>query len=74
MPVIRATYLHRRARWDCGVVVVEASNDRDFELAFTSRRARRCCHSVFSGLPRNRDKILELAARHKIPAIYPTVA
>jgi putative ABC transport system substrate-binding protein len=59
------------------VVVVEASNDGDFEPAFTTLVERGAAALVvaavpfFSGVPRNRDKIFELAARHKIPAIYP---
>ena len=59
------------------VIVAEAGSDLDFEPAFTTFVERGAAALVvaaiplFSGVQRNRDKILQLAARHKIPAIYP---
>jgi putative ABC transport system substrate-binding protein len=63
------------------VVVVDADSDRDLEAAFTTFVERGAAalvvgafplfSGVFSGVPRNRDKILQLAAGHKIPTIYP---
>ncbi len=62
------------------VIVGDAESDREFEAAFTTFVDRGAVALVvgafplfsgFSGVPRNRDKILQLAAHHKIPAIYP---
>lgn len=59
------------------VIAVEANSDRDFEPAFATFAQRGADALVVGiapflfGVPGNRDKILELAARHKIPAMYP---
>jgi putative tryptophan/tyrosine transport system substrate-binding protein len=56
------------------VIVLECRRDSDFEAAFATlvqRRASALVVSAFSLAFNNRPKILALAARHKIPAIYP---
>jgi putative ABC transport system substrate-binding protein len=59
------------------IIAVEANSDRDFEPAFATFVQRGADALVVGiapflfGVPSNRDKILELAARHKIPAMYP---
>ena len=59
------------------VIAVEANSDRDFEQAFATFVQRGADALVVGiapflfGVPGNRDKILELAARYKIPAMYP---
>ena len=58
------------------IVLLEVRNF-DFEGAFTSLVEERADALVVGGFtffqsPRNRDKILELAARHRIAAMYPS--
>jgi putative ABC transport system substrate-binding protein len=59
------------------IVVLEVRR-LDFEAAFATLLEQRVGalivgnYTLFSATPSNRDKILELAARHKIPAIYTT--
>src|ERR1700730_18047875 len=59
------------------IIAVEANSDHDFEPAFATFVQRGADALVVGiapflfGVPSNRDKILELAARHKIPAMYP---
>ena len=55
------------------VVVLEASSERDFEGAFGTFVERRAGALVVATAPlftSNRRKILALAARHRIPAVY----
>ena len=55
------------------IVVVEARSDRDFEPAFATfveRQAGALVVSPSQLFDSNRDQLLTLAARHKIPAIY----
>jgi putative tryptophan/tyrosine transport system substrate-binding protein len=55
------------------VVVLEAGSDRDFEGAFATFVERRVRALVVGTSPlftSNRHKLLALAARHRIPAIY----
>jgi putative ABC transport system substrate-binding protein len=58
------------------IVVLEVRNELDFEPAFATVAERRAGvlivggYTVFSN-PRVRDKIVGLAARHKIPTMYP---
>jgi putative tryptophan/tyrosine transport system substrate-binding protein len=60
------------------LVVADIENDLDFEAAFATFVERGAAALVvgafplFSAVSRNRDKILQLAARHKLPAIYPS--
>ncbi len=59
------------------IIVLEAQRDADFEAVFATFVERRADALIVGGYafflePRNRDKILELAARHKIPAMYPS--
>jgi putative ABC transport system substrate-binding protein len=59
------------------VVVLEALRGSDLEAAFATMVQRRVDALIVGGYtvfldPPNRDKILELAARHKIPTIYPS--
>ena len=55
------------------LVVVEARSDRDYEAAFATFVERRSgalvvgSSSIFDG---DRDRLVALAARHKLPAIY----
>ena len=54
------------------VIILETRSDRDYETAFTTllqRQARALIVGAFTF--RNTNKILALAARHKIPTIYP---
>jgi putative ABC transport system substrate-binding protein len=56
------------------VVVLVPKSDRDFGATFATlvkRQATALIVGQFAFLSNNRDKILPLAARHKIPAIYP---
>jgi putative ABC transport system substrate-binding protein len=56
------------------VIVLECRSDRDFEAAFATLVQRQPSALMVSAFPlafNNRPKILALAARHKIPAIYP---
>jgi putative tryptophan/tyrosine transport system substrate-binding protein len=56
------------------VVVQTVRNDRDFEAAFAAfaeRRADTLLVGSFGRLVNSRHRILALAARHKIPAMYP---
>jgi putative ABC transport system substrate-binding protein len=56
------------------VVVAEARSDRDFEPAFATfvdRRAGALVVLAAALFLSNRDKLLALAARHRLPAIYP---
>jgi putative ABC transport system substrate-binding protein len=55
------------------VIVLECRSDSDFEAAFATLVQRQPSALVVSAFPlafNNRPKILALAARHKIPAIY----
>ena len=55
------------------VAVVEARSDRDFEAAFATFVQRRAGGLVVGGstvFDSNRDKLVALAAQHKIPAIF----
>jgi putative ABC transport system substrate-binding protein len=55
------------------VAVVEARSDRDFEAAFTTfidRGARALVVGASPLFDSNRDQLVALAARHKLPAIY----
>jgi putative ABC transport system substrate-binding protein len=59
------------------VIIAEAYSDRDFEPAFAMFMERGAEALVVGNapfvfpVPRNRAKIIELAVRHKLPAIYP---
>jgi putative ABC transport system substrate-binding protein len=56
------------------VIVLECRSEHDFEVAFATLLQRKAGALVVSAFPlayNNRNKILALAARHKIPAIYP---
>lgn len=55
------------------LVVLEARSDHDFERAFTTlaeRRAGALVVGAFQLFTSNSDKLVALAARYKIPAIY----
>jgi putative ABC transport system substrate-binding protein len=55
-------------------IVVEARTDRDFEAAFATLVQRQAGALIVGVVPHftyNSNKIVALAARHKIPAIYP---
>jgi putative ABC transport system substrate-binding protein len=55
------------------LAVMEARNDRDFEPAFAAfieRQASALVVGASSLFDSNRDKLVALAARHKLPAIY----
>jgi putative ABC transport system substrate-binding protein len=55
------------------LVVVEARSDRDFESAFVTSVGQQTSALVVAPsqlFDSNRDKLLALAARHKIPAVY----
>jgi putative ABC transport system substrate-binding protein len=55
------------------IAVVEASSDRDFEPAFATFVERKAGALVVAPnqlFDSNRDQLLALAARHKLPAIY----
>jgi putative ABC transport system substrate-binding protein len=57
------------------IVVVEARSDRDFEPAFATfveRQAGALVIGASSLFDSNRDQLVALAARHKMPAIYQT--
>jgi ABC-type uncharacterized transport system substrate-binding protein len=58
------------------VIVLECRSERDFDAAFATLVERRAGALVVGAFPlfydlRNRDTILELAAHHKIAAVYP---
>ena len=55
-------------------IVVDARSDRDFESAFATlvqRQADALIVGVVPHFTHNSNKIVALAARHKLPAIYP---
>ena len=53
------------------IVIVEADSDRDFEAAFATMVERRVDAFVLSTFPfPNLGKVVALAARHKLPAMY----
>jgi putative ABC transport system substrate-binding protein len=55
------------------IVVVEARSDRDFEPAFATfveRQAGALVVAASQLFDSNRDQLVALAARHKMPAIY----
>jgi putative tryptophan/tyrosine transport system substrate-binding protein len=54
------------------IAIVEAVSDRDFEAAFAAMVERRVDAFVLSTFPfTNLGKVVALAARHKLPAMYP---
>ena len=59
------------------IIVVQCRSERDFENAFATLKDRNAGALVvgdsafFSGTNNNRDRIIGLAALHKIPTIYP---
>jgi putative ABC transport system substrate-binding protein len=54
------------------VIILEAPSDRDYEAAFTTLVQRQAGALVVGAFTfRNTNKILALAARYKIPTIYP---
>jgi putative ABC transport system substrate-binding protein len=56
------------------VIVLECRSDSDFEVAFATLVQRQPSALVVSAFPlafNNRQKIVALAALHKIPAVYP---
>jgi ABC-type uncharacterized transport system substrate-binding protein len=58
------------------VIVLECRSERDLDAAFATLVERRAGALIVGAFPlffdpRNRDKILELAAHHKIAAVYP---
>jgi ABC-type uncharacterized transport system substrate-binding protein len=56
-----------------GLEVLNATSERDIDVAFTALRERRAGALVVGSDPlffRFSDKLVELAARHAIPAIY----
>ena len=61
------------------LIVLECRSEQDFNAAFTSIVERGAGALVVGVFPlffdlRNRDKILELAAQHKIPTMYPILS
>jgi putative tryptophan/tyrosine transport system substrate-binding protein len=59
------------------IVVLEAAGDLDLDVAFTTlieRHAGALIVGTFRSFeePRSRQKIIELAARHEVPAMYPS--
>jgi putative ABC transport system substrate-binding protein len=59
------------------IIVLECRSDRDMETALAAlgqRQAEALTVGLFPLAWTNRHKILEAAAKHKIPAIYPEVA
>jgi putative ABC transport system substrate-binding protein len=59
------------------VIALETDGGVDFEVIFATLVERGADALIVGGFsfflePRNRNKILELAARHKIPAMYPS--
>jgi putative tryptophan/tyrosine transport system substrate-binding protein len=59
------------------IVVLEARGDLDFDAAFATlieRDAGALIVGTFTSFeePRSRQKIVQLAARHKVPAMYPS--
>ena len=59
------------------IVAFDALNEDDLDTAFATfvhRGAAALVVGAFSFLVDNRRKIVMLAARHKLPAIYPTIA
>ena len=59
------------------IIVLECRSDRDMEIALAAlvqRQAEALIVGLFPLAWTNRHKILEAAAKHKIPAIYPEVA
>jgi ABC-type uncharacterized transport system substrate-binding protein len=58
------------------ILVVPATSDRDFEVAFASIVQHRAGVLLISTDPflfQSTDRLIALAARHRIPAVYPTV-
>jgi putative tryptophan/tyrosine transport system substrate-binding protein len=58
------------------IVVVEARNDNELETAFAAFVQRRAAGLIVAASPflvDNRRKIVALAARNKIPAVYPAL-
>jgi putative tryptophan/tyrosine transport system substrate-binding protein len=54
------------------VVIVECRSDREFEAAFETLAERRAEAFILGTFPfSNLSKVVALAARHKIPAMYP---
>jgi putative tryptophan/tyrosine transport system substrate-binding protein len=54
------------------IAIVEAASDRDFEAAFSNMVERQVDAFVLSTFPYpNLGKVVALAARHKLPAMYP---
>jgi len=54
------------------VIVVECRSDRDFEMAFSTIEERRAAALILGTYPLgDLNKVVALAARHKIPAMYP---
>jgi putative ABC transport system substrate-binding protein len=54
------------------LAIVECRSDQDFEAAFSTFEERRAEALIMGTFPfGNRNKVVELAERHKIPAIYP---
>jgi putative ABC transport system substrate-binding protein len=54
------------------IIILETPNDRDYEAAFATLIQRHAGALVVGAFTfRNTDKILALAARYKIPTIYP---
>jgi putative ABC transport system substrate-binding protein len=54
------------------LAVVECRGDADFEAAFSTFEERRAEALILGTFPfRNLNKVVELAAGHKLPAIYP---
>jgi ABC-type uncharacterized transport system substrate-binding protein len=56
------------------VIVAEATSDRDIEAAFATIAERQAAALIVGVVPHfasNGDRIVALAQRHKIPAIYP---
>ncbi len=55
------------------VIVVECRSDRDFDTAFATIAQRQADALILGNFPfRNLDKVITLAARFKIPAMYPS--
>jgi putative tryptophan/tyrosine transport system substrate-binding protein len=54
------------------LTIVECRSDRDFETAFAALVERRAEALILGTFPfRNLHKVVELAARHKMPVMYP---
>jgi putative ABC transport system substrate-binding protein len=55
------------------VIILEIRSDRDYEAAFETLVQRQAGALIVGPFPfRNTNEILALAARHRIPAIYPS--